>query len=852
MIWRSSMMALGLALLPLSEVVANTADWTAIAASSSLRIAEVRDGSLAQTPTSPADRDQLEAGLLQLHPDIVAVRPGSSTSLYEDGTEFTKWSPAITLRAGLSIEAQQAIALTAAEYVIDFQIEKSGSLITPNLDSPVYGGIVLFVEVEDDSYPQVDFINFSVLSRSPEAVEISLRILTADDYTETVVARFAEGQFTAIAADQPNPAETAATLLDTGFTQLYQAGDLAAAEASFNAALQLFRELSDVSGEYDALRGLVAVYDQTNRPAAGTELLRRQSEIAQSLVDPLKLRSVAGDLQCRAEWDAAITNYREARDFYRRNRPDVFNLREARSVLDQEVTTLASMAQTYIRAGQLDEAEGVLREAIALLDQILANAQRHQGDDDFDADEDIRELTEWYSDPFSSTNLYQMLQHVLIRQGRTDEALVAIEQGRTQGLEELWAVKQPGERLSPPSLAEMKAIARQQDATLVTYSFDTFIDSCGGDITPPQLLTWVITPTGDLQFHQQSVELSALPNSPDDVQNLVENTRLALGARGISIIAANPESSLRGNDTEVPYLRSLHQLLIDPIAATLSPDPSDRVIFIPDFVLFMVPFPALQAADGTYLVERHTPLTAPSIQALSLTAQSRQRSLPARSNPLIVGNPTYAPIRLRDRQLELDPLPWAEQEARRIAELLGTEPLLGDAATKTAILQQFSEASVMHFATHGLLEGVTPFDLPGAIAVAQSTGRQTDFIDLPYNQRQVSFSDLGLIDTNEILLFRLQAELVVLSACNTGGGDLTGDGVNGLSRAFIASGVPSVIVSLWSVPDGPTGQLMTTFYEEWLGGSDKATALRTAMLATMAAYPDPINWAAFTLIGEAE
>ena len=113
-------------------------------------------------------------------------------------------------------------------------------------------------------------------------------------------------------------------------------------------------------------------------------------------------------------------------------------------------------------------------------------------------------------------------------------------------------------------------------------------------------------------------------------------------------------------------------------------------------------------------------------------------------------------------------------------------------------------------------------------------------------------SDFGLIDTNEILLFRLRAELVVLSACNTGGGDLTGDGINGLSRAFIASGVPSVVVSLWAIPDAPTGELMTTFYEEWLGGSDKATALRTAMLTTMEQYPDPINWAAFTLIGEAE
>ena len=849
MIWRSSMMTVGVMLL---AITASPESSRASAAPSSALTARHIPRSLAQTPTFETDRDQLEAELRQLHPDIVDVSPGSSTALYEDGTEFTSWSPRITLRAGLSIEEQEAIALTAAEYVIDFQRAKSGSLIPPNPDYPVYGGIVLFVGIEDDRYPQVDFVSFTVLSRSPVAVEISMRVVTEDDYAETVVARFADGQFTAIAADQPNPADAVATLLDTGFTQLYD-GNLMAAEASFESALQGFRELSDVQGEYDALNGLLAVYDQTGQAAAANEVLQRQAEIAQSLVDPLKLRAVAGDWQCRAEWAAAIATYEEARDFYRRNRPDRFSLQDARNVLDQEVTTLASMAQTYIKAGQLTEAEATLREAITLLDQIFAEAQLNSGDDDFEVDEDIRQLTEWYGDPFSSTNLYQMLQHVLIRQDRPEAALVAMEQGRTQGLEELWAIKQPGERLSPPNLEEIKAIARQRDATLVTYSFDTFIDGCGGEVTPPQLLTWVITPNGDIQFHSQSVELSALADTPSDVQNLVQDTRLALGARGLTIVAANPERTApSAAATELPYLQELHQLLIEPIQASLSSDPEDHVIFIPDFVLFMVPFAALQAADGSYLVERHTPLTAPSIQALSLTAQSRQRSLDARSNPLIVGNPTYAPVQLRDRQLILPPLPGAEQEARRIADRLETDPLIGDAATKTAILQRLSEASVMHFATHGLLEGVTPFDLPGAIAVAQTTGRQTDFIDLPDSQQQVSFSDAGLIETNEILLFRLRAELVVLSACNTGGGDLTGDGINGLSRAFIASGVPSVVVSLWAIPDAPTGELMTTFYDEWLSGSDKATALRTAMLTTMELYPDPINWAAFTLIGEAE
>ncbi|BDA71624.1 hypothetical protein CAL7716_057900 [Calothrix sp. PCC 7716] len=85
----------------------------------------------------------------------------------------------------------------------------------------------------------------------------------------------------------------------------------------------------------------------------------------------------------------------------------------------------------------------------------------------------------------------------------------------------------------------------------------------------------------------------------------------------------------------------------------------------------------------------------------------------------------------------------------------------------------------------------------------------------------------------EILDLKLNAELVVLSACDTGRGRITGDGVIGLSRALISAGVPSVLVSLWSVPDAPTSLLMTEFYKNLQKNLDKAQALRQAMLTTL-------------------
>ncbi|MGB5898247.1 MAG: CHAT domain-containing protein [Geitlerinemataceae cyanobacterium] len=90
----------------------------------------------------------------------------------------------------------------------------------------------------------------------------------------------------------------------------------------------------------------------------------------------------------------------------------------------------------------------------------------------------------------------------------------------------------------------------------------------------------------------------------------------------------------------------------------------------------------------------------------------------------------------------------------------------------------------------------------------------------------VAGSGGGLLTAGEILDLKLNADLVVLSACDTGRGEITGDGVVGLSRALVTAGVPSIVVSLWKVDDAATAELMQQ-------------------------HPEPSYWAAFTLIGEA-
>jgi CHAT domain-containing protein len=337
----------------------------------------------------------------------------------------------------------------------------------------------------------------------------------------------------------------------------------------------------------------------------------------------------------------------------------------------------------------------------------------------------------------------------------------------------------------------------------------------------------VIQPTGEITFRQV------------DLKPLWQKHNASL----TSLIVGNQEFLAVGNRSSTgftqpqPDLPTLHQLLIDPIQTLLPKDPNAHVIFIPQGSLFQVPFPALQDANGTYLIQKHTILTAPSIQVLDLTRQQRQKLAQKQSHSgsaLVLGNPTMPSVSSYpgEPKQRLSPLPGAEAEAIAIAPLLNTQAITGAQGTKAQIVQKMPQASIIHLATHGLLDDVR--GLGSAIALAPSG------------------SDDGLLTAEEIFDMKLQANLVVLSACNTGFGRITGDGVIGLSRALISAGVPSVIVSLWAVPDAPTAELMQAFYQNLQKNPNKAQALRQAMLTTMKTHPGPRNWAAFTLIGEAE
>lgn len=475
--------------------------------------------------------------------------------------------------------------------------------------------------------------------------------------------------------------------------------------------------------------------------------------------------------------------------------------------------------------------------SLQMMGQVLFNTQRLvEAEKIFLSVIEITEsLTEkFHDDPNKvsffdkQTYAYDLLQQIYIAQNKIDKALEASERGRSRAFAELLTKNISNQQFKNLNIApikinftEIQQVAQTQNATLVEYSL----------FNNKELLIWVIQPTGTTTLRQINIDSLNI----SDLKELIINSRQSIGVRGKSIEIISVDAP---NQTQ--QLSKLYQLLIEPIANLLPTDPNGHVIFMPRGELFLVPFSALQDANGKYLIEKHTILAAPSIKVLDLTRQQRAKVQQAnRKGLVIVGNPTMPKVTVKIGEVpkQLNSLPAAGQEAIAIAKLLKTKALIGKQATEKAILPRLSQARIIHLATHGLLDDFVGLGVPGAIALAPSgNGEPND----------------GLLTANEILDLKLNAELVVLSACDTGRGHITGDGVIGLSRSLITAGVPSVIVSLWSVPDAPTAELMVEFYRNWLDRKlDKAQSLRQAMLTTMKTHPNPKNWAAFTLIGEA-
>jgi CHAT domain-containing protein/tetratricopeptide (TPR) repeat protein len=270
-----------------------------------------------------------------------------------------------------------------------------------------------------------------------------------------------------------------------------------------------------------------------------------------------------------------------------------------------------------------------------------------------------------------------------------------------------------------------------------------------------------------------------------------------------------------------PVLRSLSNRLIAPVLGQV-PQHTRKLILIPSGVLHYVPFQVLPLSDGRDLIDRFILSYLPSASTLGfLGGSSGARDtgkvfLGAIGNVSVEGMPA---------------LPATVAEVRGIASAYpSAEVRVEGAFTYERLRHALLESSTVHVATHGVLDN----DAPLFNAVLTSpTARQPSRLPL-----------------YELTNMHLKAKLVVLSACETGLGEMrAGDEITSLSRMLLQAGAETVVASLWTVSDRATSLLMKGFHQRLRAGGSAAEALRDSALSVRKQYPHPYYWAPFVLTG---
>jgi CHAT domain-containing protein/tetratricopeptide (TPR) repeat protein len=398
--------------------------------------------------------------------------------------------------------------------------------------------------------------------------------------------------------------------------------------------------------------------------------------------------------------------------------------------------------------------------------------------------------------------------------------------------------------VAPVSMADVTATARRLDSTLLSYFVAT-----------DALFVWVVDPSGRIEGTRVPVTAVRLVQLIRTARGLSPKTEPARRpprskTRTLPTLATRGGSLLVFSDDEQRAWSELFDLLIRPVRPRLPTRPGSRLTVIPHGPLFALPFAALRdSTGGRYLLEDHALHYAPSVAVLTFTARRTGRPVPG--HRVLVADPRPTPV--SPSGPALGPLPGAVREVAAVSRLLprdGTVVLEGARASEDAVRRELAGAGLIHFATHAVVTDDDPLDSFLALG-----GRGKDA------------ADDGRLSTRDIYGLDLDADLVVLSACRTGLGQLSADGIVGLTRAFFYAGTPSVMATLWDVPDDTTSRLIPGFYRRLAGGADKARALREAQLALLHALragklqvptpggPVPLPesprlWAGFVLVGE--
>ncbi len=599
-------------------------------------------------------------------------------------------------------------------------------------------------------------------------------------------------------------------------------GDWKSAGENFRAALALSRRIHDLRGQAEARYGLARVEQQAGNLAAA----RHQIETALNLIETQRARIPSHTL--RSAYFASLQNYRELQIELlmaeHRQRPTAnfaaLGLQASERARARSLTEMLAEARVDLREG----VEPALLQRERELQQLLNAASDRQ---------------------FKLLSRLHLKSQADEAQRRIDRLTVELNETQSR----IRAASPRFAALTAPPLLGLKDIQQQLDdqTTLLEFS-----------LGEPRSYLWAVS--------KDSFASYELPPR-NQIETQAALVRSLLTARQPVAGETETQRARRISDADARFpaeAAKLSRMLIAPAADKLN---KPRLAIVADGALQYVPFAALpdcglrigDCGSKKPMITDHEIIYLPSVSALAtlrrevVVREKAPKTLAVFADPVFERDdprlarqrksPTATVQRDDNFNQPFSRLLYSRREANRILSFVtdGNQRFSAmdfSANRAAAFDSQLSQYRLLHFATHGVLNELNP-ELSGvALSLLDEKGQSQD----------------GFLRLHEIYNLKLNAELVSLSACQTGlGKDIRGEGLIGLTRGFMFAGSPRIAASLWKVQDDATAELMAEFYRGLLSeGKRPAEALRAAQLAMLKKtnWREPFFWAAFVLQGE--
>ena len=594
----------------------------------------------------------------------------------------------------------------------------------------------------------------------------------------------------------------------------------------FSSALAVFRNIGDLANAATALEGIARIEQQQNNVKGARKLIEESLALRETV------RARSGSLELRASFRASVER---AYEFY----IDVLMQQHAMfpdQGFDAEALKASERGRARSLLEQLSEAQIDIRQGVdpALIDKerdltrvLNAKAQREM---------------QLKARRGSSEEITTLQREISALEDEYQQVQAAIRKSSPQY-----------SALTQPKPLDLKGIQRQLDADTVLLQYA---------LGEERSYVWAVT--------QNGLQAYVLPKRAE-VEDAAREVYESLVARSVvKSLETSAQRRRRIAEADANFQQiamRLSRLILLPAAVQVN---RRRLVVVADGALQYVPFAALTVARGPYrpLVLDHELVSLPSASAFAVQRQNLQHRPLAPKSVAVVADPVFSMSDVRFKtgaqaqattdatatriiehlqgtakgQLSISRLPFTRQEADQILAVAPSgnsfKALDFNANRSIATGGELSKYRYVHFATHGYLDTSRANLSAIVLSLFDEQGKPQD----------------GFLRTHDIYNLKLPAELVVLSACETGlGKDVTGEGLEGLTRGFMYAGARRVIVSLWNVNDKATAALMQRLYVGMLrSGKTPAEALRAAQVEMLRTrqWESPYFWAAFVMQGE--